>query len=172
MELAVTELGAVESARRTLGLKLAICRRAGGYTQADFASLIDYSRSTVANVETGRQHVPRTFWAAADAALRTGGALTEVDDEIEAAVRRDRQVAARWVTPFSLSLAASNGSVGSLVHVPDGALAVVGHGDGWLDVISLAATEAREHPEKTAITEIGPARRLPAREATGLGTRC
>jgi hypothetical protein len=28
------------------------CRRAGGYSQAGCASLIDYSRSTVANVET------------------------------------------------------------------------------------------------------------------------
>jgi DNA-binding XRE family transcriptional regulator len=157
MELAVTESDAVESARRTLGLKLSICRRAGGYSQADFASLIDYSRSTVANVETGRQRVPRTFWVAADAALRTGGALTEVNDEIEAAVRRERQDAARQVTPFPFSLVASNGSVGALVRVPEGALAVAGRGDDWLDVIALAATEAREHAEKTAITEIGPA---------------
>lgn len=63
MELAVWESDAVEIARRNLGLKLAICRRAGGYSQAGFASLVDYSRSTVANVETGRQRVPRTFWA-------------------------------------------------------------------------------------------------------------
>jgi hypothetical protein len=158
MELAVTESDAVESTRRTLGLKLAICRRAGGYSQADFASLIDYSRSTVANVETGRQHVPPgTFWVAADAALRTGGALTEVNDEIGTAVRRERQDAARRVTPFPLSLVASNGSVGSLAHVPEGALTVAGRGDDWLDVIALAATEAREHAEKTAITDVGPA---------------
>jgi DNA-binding XRE family transcriptional regulator len=58
MELAVRESDAVDSARQTLGLKLAMCRRANGYSQADFASLIDYTRSTVANVETGRQHVP------------------------------------------------------------------------------------------------------------------
>jgi GNAT superfamily N-acetyltransferase len=38
--------------------------------------------------------LPRTFWAAADAALRTEGALTEVNDEIEAAVHRERQDAA------------------------------------------------------------------------------
>jgi len=36
-------------------------------------------------------------------------------------------------------------------------LALAGRGDDWLDVISLAASEAREHAEKTAITEIGPA---------------
>jgi len=111
MELAVRESDAVESARRTLGLKLAMCRRANGYSQADFASHIDYSRSTVANVETGRQRVPRTFWAAADAALRTGGALTEVNDEIEAAVSRAHQDAARRVAPFPLSLAASTRSL-------------------------------------------------------------
>jgi hypothetical protein len=35
-------------------------------------------------------------------------------------------------------------------------LAVAGRGD-WFDVISLAATEAREHAEKTAITDVGPA---------------
>ena len=29
--------------------------------------------------------------------------------------------------------------------------------DDWLDVIALAASEAREHAEKAAVTEIGPA---------------
>ena len=157
MELAVRDSDAVESARRTLGLKLAMCRRAGGYSQADFASLIDYSRSTVANVETGRQHVPRTFWAAADAALRTGGALTEVNDEIEAAVSRERQDAVRRVAPFPLSLVAISGSLGSPVRLPGAALVVAGRGDDWVDVVSVAATEAREHAEKMAITDIGPA---------------
>jgi transcriptional regulator with XRE-family HTH domain len=157
MELAVRESDAVGSARRNLGLKLAICRRAVGYSQADFASLIDYSHSTVANVETGRQRVPRTFWAAADAALRTEGALTEVNYEIEAAVHRERQDAAGRATPFPLSLVASNGSIGSLVHLPGAALALDGRGDDWLDVIFLAASEARGHAEKTAITEVGPA---------------
>ena len=31
-----------------------------------------------------------------------------------------------------------------------------GHGGGWLDVIAVAASEAREHAEKAAVTEIGP----------------
>ncbi len=52
------ESDAIENARRVLGAKLAAYRRAAGYNQAEFASLIDYSRSTIANVETGRQHVP------------------------------------------------------------------------------------------------------------------
>lgn len=157
MEFAVRDSGTVESARRTLGLKLAMCRRANGYSQADFASHIDYSRSTVANVETGRQRVPRTFWAAADAALRTGGALTEVNDEIEAAVIRERQDAARRVGPFPFSLAGSNDAFGSRLRLPRAALVVAGGGGDWADVVSAAAVEAREHAEKTAITDIGPA---------------
>jgi len=84
----VRESDAIENARRVLGAKLATYRRAAGYNQAEFASLIDYSRSTIANVETGRQHVPGKFWTAADTALHTGCALAEANDEIEAAVRR------------------------------------------------------------------------------------
>ena len=37
-----------------LGAELAAYRRAAGYTQAQFAQLTEYSRSTIANVETGR----------------------------------------------------------------------------------------------------------------------
>jgi transcriptional regulator with XRE-family HTH domain/tetratricopeptide (TPR) repeat protein len=152
----VRESGAVESARRALGVKLASCRRALGYSQADFASLIDYSRSTVANVETGRQHVPREFWAAADAALRTGGALCQINDEIEGTVRRERQNAARQATSFPLVLAQSGSATRPLIR-PSGDLSAPGRHDDWPDVIALAASEAREHAEKAAVTEIGPA---------------
>ena len=31
-----------------------------------------------------------------------------------------------------------------------------GHGDGWLDVIALAASQARAHAEMVAVTDIGP----------------
>jgi hypothetical protein len=59
--------------------------------------------------------------------------------------------------PRSRSRGRRHRSVGSLVHVPEGALAVPGRGDDRLDVIALAGTEAREHAEKTAITDVGPA---------------
>jgi transcriptional regulator with XRE-family HTH domain len=146
-------------ARRAIGAKLAICRRASGYSQADFASLTDYSRSTIANVETGRQRVPRTFWTAADAALGTEGALTEVNDEIEAAVHRERQDAARQTAPFPLWPAGSGSSVTLLVpdQVSGATLATPGRSNDRLDMIALAASEAREHAEKVAVTDIGPA---------------
>jgi transcriptional regulator with XRE-family HTH domain len=153
------ESDAVESARRAIGSRLAICRRASGYSQAGFASLIDYSRSTIANVETGRQRVPRTFWTTADAALGTEGALTEVNDEIEAAVRRERQDAARQAGQFPLWSAGTECSVRSLIRAEgSGATsATPGRSDAWFKIISLAASEAREHAESAAVSDIGPA---------------
>jgi transcriptional regulator with XRE-family HTH domain len=72
---------APHQARAALGAELAAYRRAAGCTQAQLARLTEYSRSTIANVETGRQHIPRSFWERADAALRTGGTLATARDE-------------------------------------------------------------------------------------------
>ncbi len=68
---------AIADARCALGAQLAACRRAAGLTQTELASLIVFSRSTIANVETGRQHVPREFWGSADTAVSAGGSLVE-----------------------------------------------------------------------------------------------
>ena len=83
----VRESDAVENARRALGAQLAACRHAAGYSQAGLAEVVGYSRSTVANVETGRQHVPLGFWKSADEAVHAEGALVRVNDEVEAAVK-------------------------------------------------------------------------------------
>lgn len=53
---------AIEAARKALGRQLALLRQAAGYSQHDFAPLTGYGRSTLANVETGRQNVARSFW--------------------------------------------------------------------------------------------------------------
>jgi DNA-binding XRE family transcriptional regulator len=58
---AVTDRQAPGKARAELGAELAAYRRAAGCTQARLAQLTRYSRSTIANVETGHQHVPRNF---------------------------------------------------------------------------------------------------------------
>lgn len=89
---------AAEEARRALGAELAGYRSAAGYSQARLAQLTEYSRSTIANVETGRQRVPRTFWERADTALRTGGILAGAHDQLEATIRRELQAAARGVS--------------------------------------------------------------------------
>lgn len=85
---ALRESPAIENARRALGAELAAYRRAAGHNQAELASLVGYSRSTIANVETGRQNVPRDFWESADAACRAGGVLAQANDRLELAVRR------------------------------------------------------------------------------------
>ena len=73
----------VTQAWATLGQDLARSRRAAGYTQESFAPLVHYGRSTIANVETGRQRVGRNFWVACDTLLRTGGMLAKQYDLIQ-----------------------------------------------------------------------------------------
>ncbi|MEN3610156.1 helix-turn-helix transcriptional regulator [Plantactinospora sp. ZYX-F-223] len=65
----------VAEAQRDLGRQLAAWRKAAGLTQAGFGPRIGYSRSAVANIETGREQAPQSFWEAADRGLSAGGAL-------------------------------------------------------------------------------------------------
>jgi transcriptional regulator with XRE-family HTH domain len=165
----VRESPTVENARRDLGAKLAACRRAAGHSQAALATLTGYSRSTVANVETGRQHVPADFWETADAACHAEGALIQASDQVEAAARRERLHTARQVllvptgdpgADGARPLVQAGGSgaevAGPLMHPAGGILQVAGHGDGGVDLIAAAAAEARGHAEQASVTGIGP----------------
>jgi hypothetical protein len=142
----VSDSDAIDGARRALGAKLAAYRRAAGHNQESLARLTDYSRSTVANVETGRQHVPREFWVHVDGLLDAAGTLIQASDQIEAAVRSEHQAVALRSGPV---LTGTAGDRGELTGA-DGA------GDGPLDVIAMAAAQARDHAERSAVTEIGP----------------
>jgi DNA-binding XRE family transcriptional regulator len=51
------------NARYVLGTRLAACRHAVGLNQAQLAEETGFSRCTIANAETGRQHAPRAFLA-------------------------------------------------------------------------------------------------------------
>lgn len=73
------------SAWRMLGQKVAALRRAAGHTQQSLAPLTLYGRSTIANVETGRQRVTRDFWTRCDQVLGANGALVGEYDRIERA---------------------------------------------------------------------------------------
>jgi hypothetical protein len=84
----------VPGARHALGRQLAALRKAAGYSQHEFAPLTLYGRSTLANVETGRQNVPREFWQRCDAALGAGGALVAGFEAIQALRRRAHRRAA------------------------------------------------------------------------------
>jgi tetratricopeptide (TPR) repeat protein len=90
-----------------LGRQLAASRQAAGLSQHGLAALADYSRSTIANVETGRQHVPRRFWQSCDSALGTGTALARGYDDV-IAVTRGRLVHDAAATQRSRILAHEN----------------------------------------------------------------
>lgn len=84
----------IQAAWQALGHRLAELRQARGLTQQRFAGMIYASRSSVANVETGRQKVSRQFWVDCDKALSAGGDLTARYDEIREQVARDHGLAA------------------------------------------------------------------------------
>ncbi|MGH3319271.1 MAG: helix-turn-helix domain-containing protein [Streptosporangiaceae bacterium] len=64
----------ITDARRALGKRLAAYRRAAGLNQKRLAPITGYGRSTVANVETGRQRVPSTAAVLRDMTSRSGAA--------------------------------------------------------------------------------------------------
>ncbi|MEV0453644.1 helix-turn-helix transcriptional regulator [Catellatospora methionotrophica] len=72
-------------ARLALGNRLARLRQAAGYTQESFAPRTFYGRSSIANIETGRQIAPREFWIRCDEVLGTGGVLTQAHDRLNLA---------------------------------------------------------------------------------------
>ncbi len=95
---------AVAEARRQLGRQLAALRKAAGYkTQHEFAPLTFYTRSTLANAETGRQRTGRAFWRRCDEVLCTGGVLAAGYDRIEAMVAQQQEETARTLQADTLA---------------------------------------------------------------------
>jgi DNA-binding XRE family transcriptional regulator len=88
----------INEARRALGLRLAAYRQAAGHGQRELAPLVHYSRSSLANVETGRQKASLSFWQQCDEVLNTGGALAIAFEQIEAQERQRRHEVARRPT--------------------------------------------------------------------------
>lgn len=84
----------VAEARTDLGRELATRREAAGLTQTELARRVNYSRSTVANVEIGRQGAPR-FWGTADHELNAAGALVAGYEQVDA-LERALQTQAAW----------------------------------------------------------------------------
>jgi DNA-binding XRE family transcriptional regulator len=83
------------AARRALGRQLADFRQAAGYGQEELAPLVHYSRSSLANVEVGRQKGSAQFWQTCDTVLATGGLLLAAFHDLQALTRQQRRQAAR-----------------------------------------------------------------------------
>ncbi|WP_431906144.1 helix-turn-helix domain-containing protein [Micromonospora carbonacea] len=104
--------------KRALGRRLGAWRRKRGLTQDDVARLVHSTRSTVANVESGRQVVDRVFWAQCESLLRAGGELLTGYDEyrsLDARHQEEKAEAARharWGALASLDPAAVPGVAG------------------------------------------------------------
>jgi DNA-binding XRE family transcriptional regulator len=78
----------IRSAQEALGARLRAFRQATGYSQHEFAKLVFTSRSSVANIETGRQNGDREFWQRCDALTHASGALLSAYDDLGDLVRR------------------------------------------------------------------------------------
>ncbi|MGH3770336.1 MAG: helix-turn-helix transcriptional regulator [Pseudonocardiaceae bacterium] len=84
----------VTAARQSFGKQLAGLRGAANLTQYEFAKLVGFSRSTVANIERGRQHPSPAFCRKSDEVLSTGGVLRAALDELEELRREAHREAA------------------------------------------------------------------------------
>lgn len=93
VELVVEQL-TVTAARQSFGQQLAGLRCAANLTQCKFAKLVGYSRSTVANIELGRQYPSPMFCRKSDEALSTGGLFRSALDELEELRRESQRKAA------------------------------------------------------------------------------
>jgi hypothetical protein len=80
--------------RRELGRQLAAQRKAVGYVQRELGVLIGYSRTAIANAETGGARVGRQFWERADLALGSGELFARGYDRIRAQVAAETRAAA------------------------------------------------------------------------------
>jgi transcriptional regulator with XRE-family HTH domain len=107
----MSDLSQADEAWRALGRQLSACRKAAGLSQERLARLADYSRSTVANVETGRQRVGADFWARCDDVLGTVDALRRAFGEVQLAEQSEREQAV--IQARYDSLAATAGHPGS-----------------------------------------------------------
>jgi transcriptional regulator with XRE-family HTH domain len=80
----VKESDIVAAMRRELGRQLAERRKASGYVQRELGVLLGYSRTAVANAETGVTRTSRQLWERADRVLETGELFARGHDRIRA----------------------------------------------------------------------------------------
>lgn len=124
---AVRDGDVVRGIRLALGAQLAARRQAAGETQRSLAHKLPYSRSTIAGVETGRQHAPVAFWKSCDELLDAGGALLDSYRSLEAAISAqagecaETEVAAvRSLAQLGLGWQSTlNGAVASVVGISE-----------------------------------------------------
>lgn len=71
----MSETTTVAGLQRELGSQLDAFRKGAGVRQDDLAAATGYSRSSIANIQAGRQRADERFWRTCDEVLRANGAL-------------------------------------------------------------------------------------------------
>jgi transcriptional regulator with XRE-family HTH domain len=89
--------------RRELGGQLAARRKAAGYLQRPLGRLAGYSRSVVANAETGSAGVGRQLWEQADRVLGTGELFVRGYDRIAAQLAAEARASSARQPPAAPS---------------------------------------------------------------------
>jgi transcriptional regulator with XRE-family HTH domain len=88
------ESEAVVTMRRDLGCQLAARRKAAGYLQRELATLVGYSRTAIANAETGSTQIGRQLWEHADRVLGTGELFGRGHERIQALIAAESRAGA------------------------------------------------------------------------------
>jgi len=91
----VRESDAVAATRRELGRQLAARRKAAGYLQRELGALVGYSRTAIANAETGATSTGRQLWERADRVLGTGELFARGYDRIQAQIAAESRASVR-----------------------------------------------------------------------------
>ncbi|MFI6763811.1 helix-turn-helix transcriptional regulator [Micromonospora sp. NPDC050417] len=133
----------LQNAKHELGRRLAKLRNAQRLLQKDIAQRVHSTRSTVANVEAGRQMVDRVFWQQCDALLNAGGTLLSGYDayrRLDAQYQAEQAEAARrarWGAAAEAASAAEQTGSGLVTLHQRGAVDERPDGDLSLAITSL-----------------------------------
>ncbi|MCG5466689.1 helix-turn-helix domain-containing protein [Micromonospora sp. MED01] len=124
-----------------LGQMLARSRKAVGYTQETYAARVSYGRSTIANVETGRQRVGRDFWTRSDELLGTGGRLSQEYDRIRLASTRYMPSGMAANQASQVAAEPSSFTAGEMLARPSGTDYLMGEWNSFSTLTSMLAQQ-------------------------------
>jgi predicted kinase len=147
--LTTNDADAIAGCRAELGRRLAEYRLAAGYSQSELARLVDYARSTVANVEIGRQNVGRQFWERSEAALDAHGALLDGYANLQACIaERHKDRAAGHASPITRDAIRMLEPTFARLHHQSAVVPVEAFGPGKLEHRLLDACQAHQRPKQ------------------------
>ena len=152
----------VAAAKEALGAQLAALRHAAGSNQHVFAKQVFTSRSSIANIERGRQLSTRDFWQRCDEVLHAGGALLRGYDELRALEAQQQRktadaIAAKRATTIQEALGVRSELVDGGVAQPHEGLNTTNEGLDLADDCEgrrVAAGSAQDEPDDFDLWEL------------------